>query len=78
MKHLLLTALCLMVVEAFGQRTIIHAGALLNGVDSKQRKEQSVIVEDGKILKIESGVHGRRRRRRIDRSQGVYAHAGSN
>ncbi|WP_421774136.1 amidohydrolase family protein [Gracilimonas sp.] len=39
----------------FAQRTIIHAGTLIDGVSDEARSEVSIIVEDNKIIAVENG-----------------------
>ncbi|MEO9485679.1 MAG: amidohydrolase family protein [Ekhidna sp.] len=56
MKKLTLTLFALAVVTSLcAQRTIIHAGTLIDGVSKKVKKEQSIIVEGKQISSIENG-----------------------
>ncbi len=56
MHKLTLTLLSLIMSAAlFGQRTIIHAGNILDGVSKKPMKEKSIVVEGTKITSIENG-----------------------
>ncbi|MEQ8524558.1 amidohydrolase family protein [Gracilimonas sp.] len=41
--------------SAFAQRTVIHAGTLIDGVSDEVRNEVSIIIEDSKITGIENG-----------------------
>ncbi|GAB4252323.1 MAG: amidohydrolase family protein [Ekhidna sp.] len=56
MKKLTLTLIAIGVISlAFCQRTLIHAGTLIDGVSKQAKKEMTVIVEDDKITAIEKG-----------------------
>lgn len=41
--------------SAFAQRTVIHAGTLIDGVSDELRNEVSIIIENNKITGIENG-----------------------
>ena len=47
--------LILTTIAAYGQRTIIHAGRLIDGVNNTTQTEQSIIVEGNRITSIENG-----------------------
>ncbi|MEX0843941.1 MAG: amidohydrolase family protein [Balneolaceae bacterium] len=54
----ILATLCLSLFIAFSaqaQRTIIHAGTLIDGVSDEAKNEQSIIIEENKITAIEDG-----------------------
>ncbi|MEQ9468577.1 MAG: amidohydrolase family protein [Ekhidna sp.] len=56
MKKLTLTLLAVLAISSvFAQRTIIHAGTLIDGVSKKAMNEKSIIVEDKTITSIENG-----------------------
>ncbi len=56
MKKLTLTLFSLVVtISIFAQRTIIHAGTLIDGVSKRAMKEKSIIVEGEKIIAVENG-----------------------
>ncbi|WP_436515122.1 amidohydrolase family protein [Ekhidna sp. To15] len=56
MKKLTLILLSLALsVSVFAQRTIIHAGSVIDGVSKKVAKERSLVVEGNKITAIENG-----------------------
>lgn len=56
MKNLTLTiSIFLLAVSVSAQRTIIHAGTLIDGVSRNAVTEKSIIVEGKKITKIEDG-----------------------
>ncbi|MFA0964017.1 amidohydrolase family protein [Roseivirga sp. BDSF3-8] len=50
-----LSALLLLSLTALGQRTIIHAGTMIDGVSKKAKEEMSIIVEGDRITSIEKG-----------------------
>lgn len=45
----------LITFSGFAQRTIIHAGTLIDGVSDEARNEVSIIIEGNKIISIENG-----------------------
>lgn len=49
--------LCLLLLPllGFGQSTYLHCGRLINGTADQVLTEQTVIVEDGKIVRVEAG-----------------------
>ncbi|MEP0985365.1 amidohydrolase family protein [Ekhidna sp.] len=56
MRKLALILFTLVVsASLFAQRTIIHAGTIIDGVSKKPIKEQSILVEGKTIISIESG-----------------------
>ena len=55
MKNFFSILLCSLVFGAFGQRTLIHAGQLLDGIKEKPISDQTIIVEDGKITDVVKG-----------------------
>lgn len=56
MKKLTLTLFAVLAItSAFAQRTIIHAGTVIDGVSKKAVNEKSIIVEDKTITSIENG-----------------------
>ncbi|WP_420577181.1 amidohydrolase family protein [Ekhidna sp.] len=56
MKKLTLTLLAVLAITSvFAQRTIIHAGTLIDGVSKKSMSEKSIIVEGNQITSIENG-----------------------
>lgn len=55
MKYLLSTLFSCLVLITFGQKTLIHAGKVLDGVKEKPSTEQTIIVEEGKIVDVVSG-----------------------
>ena len=56
MKKLTLTLLAVLAITSvFAQRTIIHAGTLIDGVSKKLMSEKSIIVEGNQITSIENG-----------------------
>ncbi|WP_370089142.1 amidohydrolase family protein [Ekhidna sp.] len=56
MKNLtLLLFTALTVTSVFAQRTIIHAGTLIDGVSQKATTEKSIVVEGKNIVSIENG-----------------------
>jgi imidazolonepropionase-like amidohydrolase len=68
-KTLLLSTLFLifMSVSALGQRTIIHAGTLIDGISEDVRNEVSIIVEGNEITAIRDGyINGRNSDQIID------------
>lgn len=69
MKTLLLTVFVLFftVFQGFAQRTIIHAGTLIDGTSDDTRSEVSIIIEENTITSIENGyVNGNRNDQIID------------
>lgn len=52
---LFLFACCFQAVSVQAQRTIIHAGTLINGKDKKPLKEVSIVVEGNRIIKVNKG-----------------------
>ncbi len=55
MKHLLTLLLSAGVLSIYAQRTIIHAGTLIDGVSNRALTEKSIIVEGGKVVVVENG-----------------------
>jgi len=54
----LLTGLALMLSSGlFAQKTVIHAGKLLDVKNGKILTEQTIVVEDDKIISVNSGYH---------------------
>ncbi|MBD3616187.1 MAG: amidohydrolase family protein [Gracilimonas sp.] len=45
----------LVISSGFAQRTIIHAGTLIDGVSDEARTEVSILIEDNKITGVEKG-----------------------
>lgn len=45
----------LVISSGFAQRTIIHAGTLIDGVSDEARTEVSILIEDNKITGVENG-----------------------
>ena len=39
----------------FAQKTVIHAGTLIDGPSDQVKTEQSILIENGKILRVEAG-----------------------
>ncbi|MDR9419087.1 amidohydrolase family protein [Gracilimonas sp.] len=52
---LLLSFVFLTSLSAFGQRTIIHAGTLIDGISDEARNQVSIIIEDQVISGIRDG-----------------------
>jgi imidazolonepropionase-like amidohydrolase len=56
MKNLLLFILSnLLIVNAFGQRKLLHCGTLIDGIANTAKTEMTIIVEKNKITTIEAG-----------------------
>ncbi|MFY0687239.1 MAG: amidohydrolase family protein [Cyclobacteriaceae bacterium] len=55
MKNILVASFLCLSVSLFAQRTIIHAGTLIDGVSKKPIKAQSIIVEGERITGVEKG-----------------------
>ena len=55
MKYLLSILFSFLVFFTFGQKTLIHAGKVLDGIKEKPSSEQTLIVEEGKIVGVVSG-----------------------
>lgn len=56
MKKLTLALVTFVIAASlFAQRTIIHAGTIIDGVSKKSSSEKSIIVEDKNIVSIENG-----------------------
>jgi imidazolonepropionase-like amidohydrolase len=56
MNKLLLTGIaCLLSAGAFAQKTYIHAGRMIDVKNKKVLSEQTIVVEDGKILSLSAG-----------------------
>lgn len=47
--------LFLVISSGFAQRTIIHAGTLIDGISDEARTEVSILIEDNKITGVENG-----------------------
>lgn len=47
--------ICLLSLSLFGQRTLIHAGSLIDGVSKQVKKEHTIVVEGNKITSIQKG-----------------------
>jgi imidazolonepropionase-like amidohydrolase len=45
----------LVISSGFAQRTIIHAGTLIDGISDEARTEVSILIEDNKITGVEKG-----------------------
>ncbi|SHG93976.1 metal-dependent hydrolase family protein [Ferrimonas marina] len=52
---LALAAQLVVTAPAWAQQTLIHAGSLIDGVNDAARQRVSVVVEDNRIVAIESG-----------------------
>ncbi|MEO1253509.1 MAG: amidohydrolase family protein [Bacteroidota bacterium] len=56
MKNLTLALLSISTILSLNaQRTIIHAGTLIDGISKKAMKEQSIIIDGKKIVAIQNG-----------------------
>ncbi|MEQ9402822.1 MAG: amidohydrolase family protein [Cyclobacteriaceae bacterium] len=56
MKNLTIVFILLFVSKiAHGQRTLIYAGTLIDGISKKPVKEQTIIVEGTQIIEVKSG-----------------------
>ncbi|WP_421872240.1 amidohydrolase family protein [Marinoscillum sp.] len=55
MKNLIVPVLFLIAFGASAQRTLIHAGRLIDGESDKPKSEQTIIVEGKTITAVESG-----------------------
>lgn len=55
MKNLIVPVLFLIAFGASAQRTLIHAGRLIDGESDKPKSEQTIIVEGKTITGVESG-----------------------
>jgi imidazolonepropionase-like amidohydrolase len=55
MKKVLSLCLTICSFSLFAQRTIIHAGTLIDGINDKPVKEQSIIIDGDRIVSIEKG-----------------------
>ncbi|MDH4057968.1 MAG: amidohydrolase family protein, partial [Cyclobacteriaceae bacterium] len=55
MKKFLALLLLIWATTAFGQRTIIHCGNLVDGKANDVQPQMSLIVEGNKITKVEKG-----------------------
>lgn len=55
MKKTLLTLFVLLSLVSFSQRTILHAGSLIDGKSDKAQTDMSVIVEGNQIIDIRKG-----------------------
>lgn len=60
MRSLLLIFLSLVVFSVSAQRTLIHAGKLIDGTNDKVLKEQTIIIEGSRIVGIEKGYSAAR------------------
>lgn len=52
---LFLASFCLLAFPLQAQRTLVHAGALINGKENKPLKEVTIVVEGNRIAAIEKG-----------------------
>ncbi len=55
MKKILFLSFCILANAITAQKTIIHAGTLIDGVSDKSQSEMSVVLEDDKITDIQKG-----------------------
>ncbi len=55
MRILLTISMVLLALTSYSQRTIIHSGNLIDGINGNVQNEKSIIVENNKITSIENG-----------------------
>ncbi|SVC34699.1 uncharacterized protein METZ01_LOCUS287553, partial [marine metagenome] len=55
MKRILIILIICFPIILWAQKTIIHAGTLLDGKSKKAVSSRSIIIEDGKIVDVKSG-----------------------
>ena len=55
MKRILIILIICFPIILWAQKTIIHAGTLLDGKSKKAVSNRSIIIEDGKIVDVKSG-----------------------
>ena len=57
MKFLIqiVTIILFCVTMAFAQKTLIHAGSLIDGVTKKMKTKQTIIIKDGFISDVKNG-----------------------
>ena len=56
MRHLILIITILFYSSVpFAQKTLIHAGSLIDGVTKKMKTKQTIVIEDGVIIDLKSG-----------------------
>ena len=57
MKHLIqiITTILFCATIAFAQKTLIHAGSMIDGVTKKMKSKQTIVIEDGVIVDVKSG-----------------------
>lgn len=54
-KIILTTLVCLLSVGVYAQKTYIHAGRMIDVRNNKVLMEQTIVVEEGKILSLSAG-----------------------
>jgi imidazolonepropionase-like amidohydrolase len=54
-KYLLFILANLLIINAFGQRKLLHCGTLIDGVSNAAKTEMTIIVEKNRITGIEKG-----------------------
>lgn len=55
MKKILFLSLCIIATTLNAQKTIIHAGTLIDGTSDKAQSEMSIVVEGNKITNVQKG-----------------------
>ena len=58
MRHLILIITILFYSSVpFAQKTLIHAGSLIDGVTKKMKTKQTIVIEDGVIIDLKKREH---------------------
>ena len=50
----------LVSVNVYGEKTYVHAGSLINGVDNKVYAQKTIVIEDERITAVLDGYQGDR------------------
>ncbi len=54
-KTILFLAIIALTTSAFGQRTLIHCGSLIDGISAQPKKQMTIVVEKNKITAVQNG-----------------------
>ena len=57
LRHLIIIATTILFYSSvlFAQKTLIHAGSMIDGVAKKIKTKQTIVIEDGVIIDVKSG-----------------------
>ena len=57
LRHLIIIVTTILFYPSvlFAQKTLIHAGSLIDGVTKKMKTKQTIVIEDGVIIDVKSG-----------------------